>query len=66
LNHIPIEPVPEGIEFTADGSMLFVQATLANHIVVYDVDGMNLRRSPFVLCTGHAPSSMAISPRYAD
>ena len=46
--------------------MLFVQATLANHIVVYDVDGMNLRRSPYVLCTGHAPSSMAISRRHAD
>ena len=54
LNYIPVDPVPEGIEFTADGSKLFVQTTLANHIVVFDVDGMNLRHSPFVLRTGHA------------
>ncbi|MHB0960017.1 MAG: hypothetical protein ACYC0X_20235 [Pirellulaceae bacterium] len=60
LSHIPIEPVPEGIEFTPDGSKLFVGATLANHIVVFDVDGFALRRSPFVLPTGWAPSSLAI------
>jgi sugar lactone lactonase YvrE len=64
LNHIPVDAVPEGIEFTADGSQLFVQTTLANHIMVFDVDGMNLRRSPFVLCTEHAPSALAISPRF--
>ncbi len=64
LNHIPVDAVPEGIEFTADGSKLFVQTTLANHIMVFDVDGMNLHRSPFVLCTGHAPSALAISPRF--
>ena len=64
LNHIPVDAIPEGIEFTADGSKLFVQTTLANHIMVFDVDGMNLRRSPFVLCTGHAPSALAISPRF--
>jgi DNA-binding beta-propeller fold protein YncE len=64
LSHIPIEPVPEGIEFTPDGSKLFVQTTLANQIVVFDVDGMNLRRSPLVLCTGHAPSALGISPRF--
>ena len=60
LNYMPVDPVPEGIEFTPDGSQLFVQTTLANHIVVYDVDGMILRRSPFVLCTGHAPSALGI------
>ena len=64
LNYLPIDPVPEGIEFTADGHQLFVQATLANHIVVFDVEDMSLRRSPFVLCTGHAPSAMALSGRF--
>lgn len=63
LYHLPIEPVPEGIEFTADGSKLFVGCTAADHIVVYDVaDGVTLKRSPFVLRTGHCPSSLAISP----
>jgi len=60
LSHIPIEPFPEGIEFTPDGSKLFVGATLANHIVVFDVDGFALRRSPFVLPTGYAPASLAV------
>jgi 6-phosphogluconolactonase (cycloisomerase 2 family) len=66
LNYLPIDPVPEGIEFTADGKQLFVQAALANHIVVFDVDAdaMLLQRSPFVLHTGHAPSAMSISPRF--
>ncbi len=49
LNHIPVDAIPEGIEFTADGSKLFVQTTLANHIMVFDVDGMNLRRLCFAL-----------------
>ncbi len=60
LSHIPIEPIPEGIEFTPDGSKLFVGATLANHIAVFDVDGFTLRRSPFVLPTGFAPAALAI------
>jgi dipeptidyl aminopeptidase/acylaminoacyl peptidase len=66
LNHIPFDPVPEGIEFTAEGDQLFVQATLSNHIVVFDVEDMNVRRSPFVLCTGHAPSAMALSSRFGE
>jgi DNA-binding beta-propeller fold protein YncE len=60
LSYIPIEPFPEGIEFTPDGSKLFVGTTLANHIVVFDVDGFALLRSPFVLPTGYAPASLAI------
>ncbi|NLY02086.1 MAG: hypothetical protein GXY83_38880 [Rhodopirellula sp.] len=60
VSHIPIEPIPEGIEFTPDGSKLFVGTTLANHIVVFDVDGFMLGRSPFVLPTGHAPSALAL------
>ena len=64
LGHIPVDPVPEGIEFSADGSKLFVQATLANHIAVFEVEGFRLRRSPFVIRTGHAPASLAIARRY--
>ena len=63
LYYLPIAFVPEGIEFSPDGSMLFVQATSAHHIVVYDVDGMKLVRKPYVLHTGEGPSSMALSPR---
>jgi hypothetical protein len=66
LNYMPIDPVPEGIEFTPDGSQLFVQTTLANHIALFHVDGMLLRRSPFVLCTGHAPSALGISRRWSE
>jgi hypothetical protein len=63
LYHLPIEPVPEGIEFTADGSKLFVGCTAADQIVVYDVaDGVTLKRCRYVLRTGHCPSSLAISP----
>jgi hypothetical protein len=64
LNAIPFEAIPEGIEFSAGGSQLFVQSTLANYIVVFDVDDMHLSRSPYVLCTGHAPSALAVGPRY--
>ncbi len=61
LSYIPVDPVPEGIEFTEDGSQLFVQTTFTNHIVVFDVEGMTLRRNPFVLPTGYGPAAMAIS-----
>jgi hypothetical protein len=64
LYHVNVEAFPEGIEFTPDGSQLFVQLTSANHIAVFDVDGFMLRRSPFVLRVGHGPSSMAIGPRF--
>jgi len=53
----------QGIEFSPDGSMLFVQATTAHHIDVYGVEGMKLVRGPYVLRTGEGPASMAQSPR---
>ena len=62
LYYIPIELVPEGIEFTPDGTKLFVGSTRANHILVYDVRGMNLYRSPYVLPTGYGHSALALSP----
>ena len=61
LHHLPIERIPEGIEFTPDGRKLFVGATLANHIVVYDVRGKDLFRSPYVLTTGWGPSALALT-----
>jgi hypothetical protein len=65
LYHLPVESLPEGIEFTPDGSQLFVQLTYAHRIAVFDVDGYLLKRSPFVIRVGHGPSSMAIGPRFA-
>jgi hypothetical protein len=62
--HLPVESLPEGIEFTPDGTQLFVQLTYAHRIAVFDVDGFLLKRSPFVLRVGHGPSSMAIGPRF--
>lgn len=64
LYEVNIEPIPEGIEFTPDGSQLFVQSTGAHHISVFDVDGFLLRRSPFVIRVGHGPAAMAIAPRF--
>jgi len=61
---ITVEAVPEGIEFTPDGSQLFVQLTSAHHIAVFDVDGFALKRSPFVIRTGHGPASMALGRRF--
>lgn len=63
LYYVPMSFVPQGIEFTPDGSMLFVQAASANHIDVYHVDGMKLIRSPYVLHTGEGPASMALVQR---
>ena len=51
------------MEFSPDGSNLFVQATTAHHIAVYSVDGMRLVPSPFVLHTGEGPASMALTSR---
>lgn len=64
LYHLPVESLPEGIEFAPDGTQLFVQLTYAHRIAVFDVDGFMLKRSPFVLRVGHGPSSMAIGPRH--
>ena len=64
LYHLPVESLPEGIEFTPDGTQLFVGLTYAHRIAVFDVDGLLLKRSPFVLRVGHGPSSMAIGPRF--
>lgn len=65
LYYLPIEYVPQGIEFSPDGSMLFVQSTTAGHISVYDVEELHLRRRPYVLRTGEGPATMALSPRGA-
>jgi hypothetical protein len=64
LYHLPVESLPEGIEFAPDGTQLFVGLTYSHHIAVFDVDGFLLKRSPFVLRVGHGPSSMAIGPRF--
>jgi hypothetical protein len=64
LYHLPVESLPEGIEFTPDGTQLFVQLTYAHRIAVFDVDGFMLRRSPFVLRVGHGPSSLALGRRF--
>jgi DNA-binding beta-propeller fold protein YncE len=60
LYHVPVERIPEGIEFTPDGSMLFVGTSHANQIAVFDVQGKMLVRSPFVLPTGFGPSAMGL------
>jgi hypothetical protein len=64
LYHLDVESLPEGMEFSPDGSQLFVGLTYAHRIAAYDVDGFQLRRSPFVLRVGHGPCAMAIGPRF--
>lgn len=64
LYHLAVESLPEGIEFSPDGTQLFVGLTYAHRIAVYDVDGFLLKRSPFVIRVGHGSSSMAIGPRF--
>lgn len=61
LSYLPIEFVTQGIEFSPDGSMLFVQSMTASHISVYAVEGMKLVKSPYVLRTGEGPASMAVA-----
>lgn len=63
LSYLPVSFVPQGIEFTPDGAMMFVQSNAAHNISVYEVDGMSISRSPYVLRTGEGPASMAISSR---
>jgi len=60
LYHLPVEQYPEGIEFTADGKMLFVGSTQANHIAVFEVDGKRLIPIPYVLPTGNGHSLLGI------
>lgn len=60
LYYIPVDAVTQGIEFSPDGSMLFVQSTTSNHINVYAVDGYKLTKHPYVLRTGEGPGSMAL------
>jgi DNA-binding beta-propeller fold protein YncE len=60
LYHLPVERIPEGIEFDADGTMLFVGTTHANQIAVFNVKGKVLNRLPFVLPTGYGPSVMGL------
>lgn len=63
LYHLDVESLPEGMEFSPDGSQLFVGLTYAHRIAVYDVDGLRLKRNPYVLRVGHGPCAMAIGPR---
>lgn len=64
LYYVNTKAIPEGIEFTPEGDKLFVGLTSANHIAAFDVDGFEIRESPFVIRVGHAPSSMALGPRF--
>ena len=63
LYHLPVESLPEGIEFTPDGTQLFVQLTTATGSPFLTWMG-SCSRSPFVIRVGHGPSSMAIGPRF--
>ncbi len=60
ITSLPVEKVPEGIEFSADGRKLFVGSTMADHISVFDVDGLTLRRSSHVLVTGSGHAALGI------
>jgi DNA-binding beta-propeller fold protein YncE len=64
LYHLDVESLPEGMEFSPDGSQLFVGLTYAHRIAVFDVDGFRLKRSPFVIRVGHGPCAMAIGHRF--
>jgi hypothetical protein len=66
LYRVDIEAVPEGIEFSPDGALLFVQATAAHRIAVFEIEGFLLHRSPFFFRVGHGPSSMAIGPTFSE
>lgn len=66
LYHLPVEAYPEGIEFTPDGSKLFVGLTDAHRIAAFDVEGFLLKRNPFVLQVGHGPAIMALGSQYSQ
>lgn len=61
LYSLPIEALPEGVEFSKDGEQLFVGSTLANHISVYKVEGMMLKRLPQVLPVGEGHVALGIA-----
>lgn len=63
IYYLPMDVIPQGIEFSPDGEMLFVQAIMADHIDVYRVDGKRLIKSSYVLHTGEGPASMALIQR---
>lgn len=63
ISHVSMEPIPEGIEFSPGGNMLFVGSTHANHIVVFDVQGKLLRRNPQVLLSQFGHASLAVTFR---
>jgi WD40 repeat protein len=65
LSYLPVDFSPQGVEFSPDGSMLFVQSTTAGHISVYEIDGFALIKSSYVLRTGAGPGSMALVKRGA-
>lgn len=65
LYHLDVESLPEGMEFSPDGTQLFVGLTYAHRIAVFDVEGIRLKRSLFVMRVGHGPCSMAIGPRFS-
>ena len=65
LYHLDVESLPEGMEFSPDGTQLFVGLTYAHRIAVFDVEGFRLKRSPYVMRVGHGPCSMAIGPRFS-
>lgn len=61
LYTLPVEPIPEGIEFSKGGNQLFVGSTLANHISVYRVENKRLILQPYVLAIGDGHSALGIS-----
>ncbi len=65
LYHLDVESLPEGMEFSPDGTQLFVGLTYAHRIAVFDCEGFRLKRSPFVLRVGHGPCSMAIGAKFS-
>ena len=64
LYGVDVRGVPEGIEFTPDGTQLFVQLTAAHQLTVFDVEGSLLKKHPFSIRLGHGPASMALGRRY--
>jgi WD40 repeat protein len=60
LYYLEAGGLPEGIEFSPDGSQLFLGLTGKSHFAVYEVDGYKLTKNPITLQTGHHPVAMAI------